>query len=193
MDGNPKPKTKSYRGQICSETRYHVCIWLEKELPKISGKVINISAGGWLIPKQLLNFTKITEYKTLDRKLYGDRKNVADIYEDVHNLPANWNDKWDCIINNQAIECYENPFKAMSEMYRILKPGGILLIDAPFNYRFFGSGTGVTESKNPVKDYWRITRDGWEVLTKQFSKVEIKSFGGTGEHDRFVYCIKAVK
>jgi SAM-dependent methyltransferase len=194
MDGAPNPKTKTFRGQLYSDTRYYVCLWLEKELPKISGDVINISSGGWPIPKQLLDFKRVKQYKTFDQKMYGDTNNTADFYGDVHSMPKEWTNKWDCIINNQSIECYANPFKAVNEMHRILKPSGILYIDLPLNYRWFGDGSGgVSKPKNPVKDYWRITEDGVRLLLGGFSKVDIQGFGGTGKHDRYVYCAKAIK
>lgn len=193
MDGHPNKKTKTWHGNQYSDTRHYVILWLEKQLPLIGGDVINISSGNWEVPKKLLDFTKVKKYVTFDKKLYGDSKNNADVFGDVHCMPLEWDNKWDCVINNQALECYENPFVAFEEMYRILKPGGILLLDTPFNYRFFGKGTGLPEKKNPVKDYWRITRDGLELLAKKFSNVSIKGFGGTGEHDRFTYCMRAVK
>jgi len=194
MDGFPIQKTKYYKGRLYSETRFYVIKWLEQELPLISGAVLNVSAGGWEIPKLLLDKNKIIKYITYDIKVYGDGINKVDVIGDVHSMPTEWTDSWDCIINNQAMECYNNPFKAMSEMYRVLKPGGKLIIDSPFNYVWFGKGSNPEslKKKNPVKDYWRITKDGWELLTKDFSKVEIKEFGGT-ENSRFVYCIKAVK
>ncbi|KKL04025.1 hypothetical protein LCGC14_2620200, partial [marine sediment metagenome] len=164
----------------------------EKELPSIKGSVLNVAAGGWPIPKQLLDSKKITNYVTFDKKFYGNSKNPVDVYGDVHNMSKDWSNVWDCVICNQAIECFENPFKAMEEIYRVLKPNGVLLIDCPFNYRAFCIGTW----KNPKQgapDFWRITKDGWKLLTKQFNNVEIEEFGGTGPHDRFVYCVKAVK
>jgi SAM-dependent methyltransferase len=194
VDGYPLPKKFNFRGQQYSETRYHVCKWLEQELPKVSGLVLNVSAGGWPIPKKLLDFNKVTKYTTYDIGRYGDIKNVVDVIGDVHSMPGEWSNVWDCVLSNQAIECYENPFKAMEELYRILKPGGTLLIDAPFNYVWFGRGSNPEslKKKNPVKDYWRITEDGWRLLTKQFKSVSISGFGGT-ENSRFVYCVKAIK
>lgn len=193
MDGNPKPKSKKWRGQIISETRHYVYTWLEKELPKLSGRVINIGAGGSPVPKQLLDFSKVKKYTTFDKKWYGDSKNPVDIYGDIQDMPKEWSNKWDAAMTIEVIECIPNPFKAISEAKRILKPNGRFLCTSPFNYRFFGEGTGLGKKKNRVMDYWRITRDGWELLLKDFSKVEIQGFGGEGEWDRFCYCIKAVK
>ena len=91
MDGHPNPKKCKYKGQLYSETRYNVILWLQRELPKIKGKVLNVAAGGWPIPKQLLDFKQITEYKTFDKKFYGDGKNPVDMYGDVHtDLPKKW-------------------------------------------------------------------------------------------------------
>ena len=192
MDGHPNKKSKKWNGALYSETRYAVIKWLEKELPNITGDVLNVAAGNWPVPKKLLTNPKLKSYKTYDKQNYGSSKNNVNHYGDIHNMPADWTKKWDCVICNQAIECFENPFKAMDEIYRVLKKGGVLLIDAPFNYRWFGVGSW-DNPKQGATDYWRITKDGWKLLTKKFGSVSIEGFGGTGEHDRFVYCIKAVK
>ena len=194
MDGNPIPKTKKWRGNVYSETRYAVIKWLEKELPAVTGDVLIVSAGNWPVPKQLLTNRGIRSIKTFDRKSYGNSKNHVDFRGDVHDMPKDWNGKWDCLINNQSFECYENPFKAMSEMYRILKPGGILLLDSPYNYRWFGKGSWDTpeQNKKDVQDYWRITENGWQLLTKNFGKVRIEH-SGPNKYDPYTYMIKAVK
>lgn len=194
MDGSPIPKSKKWRGQLYSETRYAVIQWLERELPLITGDVLNVSAGNWDVPKKLLTNPGLKSYKTFDMKFYGSTKNAVDFVGDVHNMPADWTNKWDCVINNQAIECYENPFKAMDELYRILKSGGVLLIDAPFNYRWFGKGSWTDEKQNKkdVRDYWRITRNGWELLTKKFRETKIER-SDPNEWDPYCYMIKCIK
>ena len=195
MDGFPVSKSKQYKGQLYSETRYAVIKWLEKELPSVSGSVIDIGAGGWQVPKQLLDFKKIKEYKTFDKKYYGDSKNTVDYYGDIQSMDASWSNKWDAILCLEVIECVPDLFKAFSEMYRILKPGGVLLLSCPFNYRHFGDGSwnDPKKDKRGVVDYWRPSKQGLELLAKQFSKAQVEGFGGTGSHDRFVHCLKAVK
>jgi SAM-dependent methyltransferase len=192
MDGAPNPKTQKWKGNLYSETRYAVIKWLERELPSVTGDVLNIAAGNWPVPRQCLTNPGLKSYETLDKKIYGQSVNRVKHYGDVHAMPAEWTDKWDCLICNQAIECFENPFKAMDEMYRVLKPGGKLYIDSPFNYRWFGVGSWKDPNQGAA-DYWRITKDGWKLLTKKFKNTKIEGFGGTGHHDRFVYCVTAIK
>jgi len=194
MDGYPNPKNKKWRGQFYSEARYSVAVWLEKELPHITGSVLNVAAGDWPVPKQLLTNPGVTSYVTYDKKHYGDAKNSVDIHGDIYDMPKEWTDFWDCIICNQAIECFSNPFKAMDEIYRIIKPGGTLLIDGPFNYRWFGDEAWPEKppKKHRVFDYWRISKDGWEELTKEFSKVIIEH-SGPNIWDAYNFMIKAIK
>lgn len=194
MDGAPNPKTKKWKGQDYSETRFAVIEWLERELPHITGDVLNVSAGNWPVPKQLLTNPGLKSYKTFDQKIYGSTQNNVDFFGDVHNMPSGWTNKWDCVICNQAIECYENPFKAIEEMHRILKKGGVLLIDAPFNYRWFGSGSwdDAKQNRKDVKDYWRITRQGWELLLSKFASNKIER-SGPNKYDPYTYMVKAVK
>ncbi len=67
-----------------------------------------------------------------------------------------------------AVACLEvlahtlNPFGAIEELKRILKPDGILLISAPLNFRIHG----------PIPDCWRFTEFGWKVLLKDFEILE---------------------
>lgn len=191
MDGAPNLKTKKHKGEMYSETRYAIIKWLEAELPKLKGSVLDIGAGGWKIPRSLLNKGQTT-YTTFDKKHYGQSKNNVNVYGDVMKMPKEWTKKWDNALCIEVLECVENPFTAMENIYRVLKPGGAAFISCPYNYRWFGVGSW-DNPKQGAPDFWRITEDGWKLLTKRFSKVEIKGFGGTGPHDRFGYCIKAIK
>jgi len=195
MDGWPTKKTKIWRGDLVSDNRFYVNKWLERELPLLSGSVVNLGAGGSTLPKRLLNQTKITKYTTFDRKMYGDSKNPVDVYGSIMDMPDDWTGKWDNAICVEVFECLELPHKAIQEIHRILKPGGVVLVTSPFNVGFFGYGStpDSLKKKNPVKDYWRITKDGWELLMKPFSSIKVEGFGGTGEYDRFNHCVRAVK
>lgn len=190
MDGHPKPKTKKYKNELYSDTRYAVIKWLEKELPLLHGTVLEIGAGNWKTPRQLLN-SKNTEYTSLDKKVYGGTKNIVDVIGDVQALSAEWTNKWDNIICVEVLECVPNINLAMSEIFRVLKPGGTVFISCPFAYRWFGVGSW-KDPKQGAPDYWRPTYDGWKWLTQKFESVEILN-SGPNAWDPYGYMIKAKK
>lgn len=191
MDGYPKPKNKKYKGNLYSETRYAVIKFLEVELPKLKGDVLDIGAGNWDLPKRLLGPGVI--YETLDQRGYGKAKNKVQTVGDVHKMPTDWGGTFDAVLCIEAFECFKNPFVAIKEIYRVLVPGGVAIITAPFNYIWFGTESWDRIDPYPVKDYWRISKDGWRLLMEGFSKVEIKGHGGTSKHDRFGYLVKGTK
>jgi len=62
-------------------------------------------------------------------------------------LPLPWSDRtFDAVFSTEGIEHLENHFSFLREVYRILKPGGLLLLTTPntaalrSRVRFFGSG-----------------------------------------------------
>lgn len=61
---------------------------------------------------------------------------------------------YDYIVCTEVLEHVLQPFDAVSEMRRILKPGGYLFLSAPFNLRIHG----------PLPDCWRFTEHGYRAL-----------------------------
>lgn len=64
------------------------------------------------------------------------------------------------IICMEVLEHVERPFDAMKEIYRILKPGGLVIISSPMKLRIHGS----------PYDYWRFTPEGFKSLLSQFNQ-----------------------
>lgn len=62
------------------------------------------------------------------------------------------------ILCTEVLEHVEQPFDAVNEMFRVLKPNGILIITSPMNLRIHGS----------PYDYWRFTPEGFKTLLKAF-------------------------
>ncbi len=56
----------------------------------------------------------------------------------------------DLVITQEVLEHVADPFKAMQEIHRVLKPGGTLYVQLPF---VIGYHPGPT-------DFWRFTREG---------------------------------
>lgn len=80
---------------------------------------------------------------------------------------------YDLIFCFEVLEHTLQPFDAMNELYRILKPNGRLVLSTPYDFRIHG----------PLPDCWRFTEHGLKVLAKDFSLVEINSLENP---DRFL-------
>src|SRR3989339_489854 len=65
-----------------------------------------------------------------------------------------------------VLEHVPNPFLAMSEIYRTLRPGGSCLVYVPFLF-YYHAEPGY------YHDYWRFSEDGIRRLCGQFSQIEI--------------------
>jgi SAM-dependent methyltransferase len=92
-------------------------------------------------------------------------KNV-DILADIPHLPFADNSV-DAVINEFVLEHVQNPAAIIAEIKRVLKPGGLVYIGAPFIESFHSS----------PHDYNRWTKSGLQVLMKDFQteKIGIRS------------------
>lgn len=71
--------------------------------------------------------------------------------------------RFDFIVCTEVLEHTGNPFLAINEMHRLLKPGGVLFLSTPFNLRIHG----------PLPDCWRFTEHGLRMLLSDFDLIEI--------------------
>ena len=138
----------------------------EKESVIDIGSGLKIKGGNrhWSHREWLLPYLK--DYKTLD---YTDEFK-PDIVGDIHALPFADN-SIEAILCLDILEHIEDPKKAASEMYRVLKPGGYILVKTPFLFYFHAHN-------NYYKDYWRFTHQALELLFKYFSVCEISPIYG---------------
>ena len=105
-------------------------------------------------------------YKVLD---YVDTYH-PDIVGNIEALPLEDNSQ-QALICNAILEHVENPFKAASEMYRVLRPGGYCFVYVPFLY-YYHAEAGY------YGDYWRYTPDSLNHLFKPFSSIEMHNVRG---------------
>ena len=117
---------------------------------------------------------KNLNYKSLDI----DKKSNSDFKADitVNNKKIIKNNTFDIILCTEVLEHTLNPFKAVKEIYRILKHKGTLHVTTPLNYRIHG----------PLPDCWRFTEYGLKYLFKDFKILKIKSF----DSNRFLFPIQ---
>ncbi|HNE27346.1 MAG TPA: methyltransferase domain-containing protein, partial [Pseudomonadales bacterium] len=66
-----------------------------------------------------------------------------------------------------TLEHVEYPHQAVSEIYRILKPGGLLVMSSVLDYF-------IHETPN---DYWRYTPDAFRSLLKPFQQAHVGWYG----------------
>lgn len=97
---------------------------------------------------------------------------VADLCEDnSEKIPSG---RFDLVLCTEVLEHTLQPFDAVKEIHRILKPGGRALITTPYNFRIHG----------PLPDCWRFTEHGLRAL---FSKgFNIESLNAVETPDRFL-------
>lgn len=79
-------------------------------------------------------------------------------------------DSYDLVICTEVLEHTLDPFAAVAEIYRILRPGGILVMSTPFNFRIHG----------PLPDCWRFTVHGLRALLGKFVDVQIEELSTPG-------------
>ena len=80
----------------------------------------------------------------------------------------------DTVFCCSVLEHVENPFAALDELTRVLRPGGAMILSVPFRYYLHGA---------PV-DYYRFTRYGVELLARRAGlEVERIETGGGLAHE----------
>lgn len=77
----------------------------------------------------------------------------------------------DGIICKEVLEHVDDPFTAVTEMARVLRPGGWLFLTVPFLAPYHAA-------PGSYEDYWRFTRAGVAAILSGFRSVEIERYGG---------------
>ncbi len=96
-----------------------------------------------------------------------DEKSGADYIIDIckNNEKVIPESTFDIIVCTEVLEHTLNPFLAIREVHRLLKPEGLLLMSTPFDFRIHG----------PLPDCWRFTEHGIKALLSDFQMIEIKA------------------
>jgi len=123
-------------------------------VPKLQGKILDVGCGQK--PYQHLCNT-VVEYIGLEIDSPENRINKhADYFYDGKNFPFE-NREFDSVMTNQVLEHVFNPDEFLAEIYRILKPDGMLLLTAPFVW---------DEHEQPI-DYARYSSFGLKHLLQK--------------------------
>ncbi|MDY8138792.1 class I SAM-dependent methyltransferase [Aquimarina sp. 2201CG5-10] len=122
---------------------------------------------------------------------------LADVKADICNLPFNSNE-YDVIFCNHVLEHIPNDTKAMQEIFRVLKPGGMAILQIPqdLNRKLTFEDDSITDPTERAKifgqyDHVRVYgRDYFEKLRSIGFKVEEVDYTHTlSEKDVTRYCL----
>lgn len=142
---------------------------IKKLAPQIHGKVIDVGCGR----KPYRSLFATQDYVGLDIENPGHshENEDVDIFYDGKVFPFE-NDSFDNALCNQVLEHVFNPDEFLSEIYRVLKPGGKLLLTVPFAW---------DEHEQPY-DFARYSSFGLKHIMEQngfFIEESIKSINDT--------------
>jgi SAM-dependent methyltransferase len=84
----------------------------------------------------------------------------VDVLADAHQLPFA-DESLDAVYSNAVLEHVQRPWKVADEIYRVLRPGGKILINLPF-----------LNIIHDTHDYFRFTDRGLQILFSKFRQVD---------------------
>ena len=87
----------------------------------------------------------------------------VDHVADAHDLLRFDDGSFEVVLATAVLEHLHTPQQAINEMYRVLKPGGSVILTTRFIFPLH----------NIPGDYWRFTRYGLERLFRDFKHVEV--------------------
>lgn len=137
--------------------------WLMHEINRINiiakrQRVLNIGAGGEIAKR--ISKLENAEITSLD---CGEKKK-PDVIADARDMYMFDKNSFDIVFLMDVIEHIPEPHKAISEVFRVLKKGGTLVLSAPFIFPIHDA----------PHDYFRFTRFGLSHLLRNFEDIEIR-------------------
>jgi len=161
--------------------RYYIERFLERHRADIRGQVLEVREARYT---QQFGGTAVAGSDVLDIDASNDD---ATIIADLRSAGAISTSSYDCIILTQVLQFIDDIHLALSECFRMLRPGGALLVTAPCITR-------VDVETGPDGDYWRLTEAS---ARKHFAAVfpttdfDVSTFGNVSACGAFLQGISA--
>ena len=102
------------------------------------------------------------EIDTLDINPNSGATYIGDLCEPIADIADH---SFGGIVCTEVLEHTLQPFNAVAQMHRMLKPGGFLFVSTPMNFRIHG----------PLPDCWRFTEHGLRALLSAFEIVDLQA------------------
>lgn len=87
---------------------------------------------------------------------------------------------FDFVVSSEVIEHVPDPYKAMQELFRVLKPGGIMVLTTPNKFWYFAVWIGNTFKLRPYQGFENWT--GWFEMKRKLSKIGFTKYQMIGIH-----------
>jgi SAM-dependent methyltransferase len=159
------PSFGSDRGQPVD--RYYIETFLEEHRGDIRGRVLEIKDSSYTVRFG----SGVTESEVLD---VDPANRQATIIADLQRAGSIQTADFDCFILTQVLGLIADLRSAIAESYRILRPGGVLLVTLP------GLASRAADRTEAPADYWRFTADALDFLLKQqfgTASITLRSYG----------------
>ena len=130
-------------------------------LAKTSSPCLQIAVKDEIGRKFGPNWTSVDKY---------DHSAAIDRHDDVQDLQFE-NDSFNAVVCWSVLEHVPDPQQAIAEMYRVLRPGGLIWVQLPFLFPYHAD----------PHDYWRVTPSGLRQWMRSFEEVSCACdfWGGT--------------
>jgi SAM-dependent methyltransferase len=125
--------------------------------------IVVLDLGGRIQPYRPLLEERAKRYIAVDVTASA----LVDIVARGEELPLP-DEHIDVVICTQVLEYIHDPQLVVAEMYRVLKPGGILLLTVPAIF-----------PRDADHDCWRFMPESLRYLLRRFSEVEIEAEGSS--------------
>lgn len=134
--------------------------WIARE----QGRDLQVlDVGGRVQPYRSLLQNRIRHYVAIDIK----QTPLVDIVARGEQIPLA-DERFDLVICTQVLEYVMHPEHVISEIYRVLKPGGSMLISAP-----------AIAIRDADEECWRLFPSSLRRLLKNFAEVEVEPEGSS--------------
>ncbi len=132
---------------------------MKENLLYINGDLLDIGCGDKPYEDLFRTFVK--------SHIGADSCDEADVKIDAHSITFS-DGTFDTVLATSVIEHCEEPAKVISEMHRVLRKGGSLVLTVPY----------IMFIHLEPRDFYRLTKYGLQYLLRDFDIVKMETIGG---------------